>query len=71
MTLRSERLRYAPASTSTLDDFHRLVQDDHVRRYLMDGHRLPWIEQRIRDSDGLFERRGVGLWLVYSAEARL
>lgn len=54
----------APA---TLDAFHTLVQDVHVRRYLMDGHIFPreWSEARIRDSEALFERRGVGLWLTH------
>jgi hypothetical protein len=66
----SERLEYRPVTAATLDDFHRLVEDDHVRRYLMDGERLPreWSEQRVRDSTGLFERRGVGLWLAHQRE---
>ena len=67
MTLVSERLRYVPVTPATLDEFHALVQDPHVRRYLMDGQILPreWSEARIRDSEALFERRGVGLWLAY------
>jgi RimJ/RimL family protein N-acetyltransferase len=66
----SERLEYRPVTTATLDDFHVLVQDDHVRRYLMDGELLPreWTEQRVRDSAGLFERYGVGLWLAHQRE---
>ena len=66
----SERLEYRPVTTATLDDFHRLVQDDHVRRYLMDGELFPreGSEQRVRDSTDLFERRGVGLWLAYRRE---
>jgi ribosomal-protein-alanine N-acetyltransferase len=63
----SERLKYQPVTPATLDDFHSLVQDDHVRRYLMDGQLFPreWSEQRVRDSVALFDRRGVGLWLAY------
>jgi ribosomal-protein-alanine N-acetyltransferase len=62
----SDRLRYRPVTIANLDAFHSLVQDDHVRRYLLDGNRFPpqWSEERIRDSEALFERRGVGLWLV-------
>jgi ribosomal-protein-alanine N-acetyltransferase len=62
----SDRLRYRPVTPANLDAFHSLVRDDHVRRYLMDGNRFPreWSEERIRDSEALFERRGVGLWLV-------
>jgi hypothetical protein len=33
----SARLVYRPLSEDTLDDVHRLVPDDHVRRYLLDG----------------------------------
>ena len=64
----SDRLRYQPVDPADLDAFHRLVQDAHVRRYLMDGNVFPleWSSQRIRESEALFERRGVGLWLVYA-----
>jgi ribosomal-protein-alanine N-acetyltransferase len=62
----SERLTYAQLRPSDLDAFHGLVRDDHVRRYLLDGELLPpdWSEQRIRESQRLFERRGVGIWLA-------
>jgi len=62
----SERLRYWPVRPSDLDDFHRLVQDDHVRRYLLDGQIVPrkWSKERIQSSQALFERRGVGIWLT-------
>ena len=63
----SERLYYRPLDRHSLDAFHSLVIDEHVRRYLMDGQLFPreWTEDRVRDSIGLFERRGVGLWLVH------
>jgi RimJ/RimL family protein N-acetyltransferase len=63
----SERLTYEPITLATIDDFHALVQDDHVRRYLMDGELFPhdWSEARVRDSISLFTRRGVGLWLAH------
>ncbi len=68
----SERLIYAPVSPATLDAFHALVRDEHVRRYLMDGELLPreWTEDRIRESLALFERRGVGLWLAHARSTR-
>jgi [ribosomal protein S5]-alanine N-acetyltransferase len=67
---RSERLRYRPLAPDTLYDFHRLVQDEHVRRYMMDGHVFPleWSEQHMRDSQALLARRGVGIWLAYAAD---
>jgi len=63
----SERLRYHPAEPASLDAFHSLVQDEHVRRYMMDGNVFPreWSADRIRQSQALFERRGVGTWLAY------
>lgn len=67
MTTVSARLRYVPVAPAALDAFHALVQDAHVLRYLMDGitHPRAWSEARIRDSEALFERRGVGLWLAH------
>ena len=63
----SQRLRYERLDAAALDQFHLLVTDDHVRRYLMDGQVLPlsWSRDRIRDSEALFNQRGVGLWLAY------
>jgi RimJ/RimL family protein N-acetyltransferase len=63
----SERLKYQPVGPGALGAFHALVEDPHVRRYLMDGNVFAreWSEERIRDSQALFERRGVGIWLAY------
>ena len=63
----SERLTYHPVARASLDEFHRLVQDEHVRHFLLDGtlYPLEWSEARIQESERLFERRGVGLWLAY------
>jgi len=62
----SDRLRYFPLELTSIDDFHSLVIDEHVRRYLMDGNLFSreWSEERIRESRKLFEQRGVGIWLV-------
>jgi RimJ/RimL family protein N-acetyltransferase len=63
----SDRLTYEPLEPSRLDAFYRLVEDEHVRRYLMDGNVFPreWSAERIRDSQALFRRRGVGIWLAF------
>lgn len=65
--MRSERLIYRPLAPDTLDVFHRLVQDEHVRRYMMDGQLFPreWSEARMRESQALLERRGVTIWLAH------
>jgi [ribosomal protein S5]-alanine N-acetyltransferase len=62
----SARLQYRELATDDLETFHAFVIDEHVRRYLMDGqvHPPAWSAARIRQSAGLFERRGVGLWLA-------
>lgn len=67
----SERLVYERTSADALDVLHEIVQNDHVRRYLMDRQLLAreWTEERIRDSDDLFRRRGVGLWLARERES--
>jgi [ribosomal protein S5]-alanine N-acetyltransferase len=61
------RLRYERLRPEHLDRFHVLVQDEHIRRYLMDGEVFPreWSEQRIHDSENLWNRRGVGLSLAF------
>jgi RimJ/RimL family protein N-acetyltransferase len=63
----SLRLTYEPLEPAHLEAFHTLVEDEHVRRYLMDGAvlRREWSAERIRDSQALFVRRGVGIWLAY------
>src|SRR5215471_12062762 len=65
--MESERLSYSELGTGHLHVFHSLVQDDHVRRYLLDGQVLPieWSAETIRASQSLFERQGVGIWLVH------
>jgi aminoglycoside 3-N-acetyltransferase len=62
----SERLRYQPVTGEDLRAFHGLIQDDYVRRYMLDGALMPedWSAARIRDSAALFARRGVGIWLA-------
>ncbi len=67
--MRSERLRYRRLAPADLDAFDGLVQDEHVRRYMMDGLVLPreWSAEQIRESEALFAQHGVGLWLAYDA----
>jgi RimJ/RimL family protein N-acetyltransferase len=64
--MQSERLRYHTVTIEDLDAFHSLVENEYVRRYLLDGNLLPrgWSDDRIRQSEGLFERRGVGIWMA-------
>ena len=68
----SLRLTYEPVGPAHLGAFHTLVEDEHVRRYLMDGAVLPreWSAERIRDSQALFLRRGVGIWLAHRKTSR-
>lgn len=62
----SGRLEYRLVKPSDLNDFHRLVQDSHVRCYLLDGTIVArkWTRERIRESQTLVELRGVGIWLA-------
>jgi ribosomal-protein-alanine N-acetyltransferase len=65
--MQSERLTYRPVEPSDLDAFSSLVQDAYIRRYLMDGQVFPpeWSAGHIRESQALFDRLGVGLWLAH------
>ena len=65
--LTSPRLRYEPLTLGRCNQFHSLVRDGHVRRYLMDGELLPceWSEARVRESEALLASMGVGLWLAF------
>jgi len=62
----SDRLDYRRVSPADLEAFHQLIIDDHVRRYLLNGdlYGREWSEERIRDSQALFDRCGVGIWLA-------
>ena len=62
----SERLRYSPVGPDDQQTFHALIQDEYVRRYMLDGQVMTedWTAARIRDSEALFARRGVGVWLA-------
>src|SRR5262245_14830634 len=65
--LESERLRYAPLGTDDLRVFHALIQDEYVRRYMLDGGVMTedWSAARIRASQVMFTRLGVGVWLAH------
>ncbi|MDX2088563.1 MAG: GNAT family N-acetyltransferase [Kofleriaceae bacterium] len=66
----SRRLRLTPAAPGNVDDLVRLVADDHIRRYLLDGQLFDraWTLGRIHDSDQLRATHGVGLDLAYAAD---
>ena len=68
--MHSERLTYRPVEPSDLDAFSSLVQDAHIRRYMMDGQIFPpeWSAAHIRESQSLFERTGIGLWLAHDGQ---
>jgi RimJ/RimL family protein N-acetyltransferase len=69
--LESPRLTYRPLAADDLPEFHALVIDPHIRRFLMDGRIVDrsWAESTIAASGALFSDRQVGLWLVYAPGA--
>jgi len=69
--MRSERLRYAALSPELAAPFQRAVQDDYVRRYMLDGQLLSAERcvERIGESQTLFEHLGVGTWLARHGES--
>jgi len=62
----SRQLRYEPLKHEDLDVFVELVQDLHIRRYLMEGHviSVAECEELIRKSERMVEDIGVGLYLI-------
>ena len=50
--LTSERLWYRPLDAGGVDDFHRLITDDHIRRYLLDGNLFDGKWARSRAASG-------------------
>jgi RimJ/RimL family protein N-acetyltransferase len=60
------RLTFSRLSSADMAEFHRLAQDEHIRRYLLDGDTVEraWCEEQLRASDELFASHGVGIWLV-------
>lgn len=69
--MQSGRLTYEPLSPATLVDFHPLIQDVQVRRYLVVGEILQreWSEASVRNSSSLFAIHGIGIWLVRVEDA--
>lgn len=62
----SPRLRWRRLCAADLDTFHRLALDPHIRRYLLDGEVVDrdWCAATLAASDALFDRLGLGLWLM-------
>lgn len=68
LTPRSPRLRYRALSGNEVALFHRLIVNEHVRRYLLDGKIMPesWSATEAEASERRHEE-GLGLWLVSAA----
>ena len=62
----SSRLSYRALGADSLEAFHALARDAHIRRYLLDDTLVDedWSRAEVLRSDELFARIGVGLWLV-------
>lgn len=64
--LTSARLVYRELAPSHETYFHALVTDSHVKAFLFDDETmtLEWSRTAILDSQLLFERRKVGIWMI-------
>ena len=60
------RLTFSRLSSADVTELLRLAQDEHIRRYLLDGETVEraWCDEQVRASDELFASFGVGFWLV-------
>lgn len=70
MRPRSPRLIWRRLAPEHADAFHRLVVDPHIRRYLLDGQVMSpaWCSAQIEGSEALFDRLGVGLWMLWPGD---
>ena len=68
----SPRLHYRPLEPDDTEALHRLVIDEHVKRFLFDGEIMDraWCAEAIAVSRRAFDSSGLGLWLVHPAEGR-
>lgn len=64
------RLEFRELATDNLPQFHDLVRDEHVRRFLLDGQRmsLAWCAGILADTSVESARSGLGLWLLQERE---
>jgi cupin 2 domain-containing protein len=63
---KSPRLTYRRLTPEDVDDYHALLTDPHVRRYLMDGEVVnrDWAATSQAKSTRSFERDDYGIWLL-------
>jgi RimJ/RimL family protein N-acetyltransferase len=68
-----KRLSIDRLTPGDLAEFHRLVTDSHIRRFLLDGAVMDeeWSRLEIERSDALFESTGLGLWLLRENDERI
>lgn len=64
--LETPRLALRPFAPEDVEDFHRVLTEPKVRRFLLDDSVVSraWAEETIRRSTELFETAGYGLWAV-------
>jgi ribosomal-protein-alanine N-acetyltransferase len=64
------RLVFRELAAHNLGQFHDLVCDEHVRRFLLDGQTmsLEWCAQIVESSSAEAARSGLGMWLLYERE---
>ena len=69
-SVQSPRLTYEPLSSNRISEFHTLIRDKHVRQYLCDGDvfSVDWCREQVVHSRQLFERSGIGIWLVHHGQ---
>jgi ribosomal-protein-alanine N-acetyltransferase len=61
------RLVFRELAEHNLEQFHALVCDEHIRRFLLDGEKMPfeWCAEMMASSSSEAARSGLGLWLLY------
>lgn len=68
---RSARLVFSALSRQNLQDFHALVCDEHIRRFMLDGQTMSfeWCEHILTNTTDEKATTGLGLWLMSEVES--
>jgi RimJ/RimL family protein N-acetyltransferase len=64
------RLVFRALTAHNLGQFHELVCDEHIRRFLLDGNSmsLEWCAENMEITSAEAAQSGLGMWLLYERE---
>lgn len=66
----TKRLRLIPVKNQDLDFLFSFLRNDNIKKYLCDNRNVEkaFVKSIISNSDILFDKKGIGLWLINSLD---